>query len=285
MVENNLFCKSCEHMDELKDKSVDLIITSPPYWNVRNYELYLKDRSRNFRAKQSGSYGNYLATMEKCFSECFRVLKNGKYCAINIGSILSNGIHYPLPFDIYNVVRKIGFTLEHEIIWNKALYSFKSRKMDRRFIMPGQYSPNRMFEYILVFKKPGAPAYERRRKSEINKSVVAVDKLFRKETANNVWHIMPVKPFDVDHPAPFPEEIPYRLILLFSFRGDLVMDPFLGSGTTAAVAKALGRKYCGYDTQEQFIADARKRIGKPVYLKSLVLPEFKRMKKVLIRKR
>ena len=285
MAEGNLYCKSCEHMDELKDNSVDLIVTSPPYWNARDYGMYVTNRKRNYLRRMRWSYKEYLALMERCFRDCYRVLKEGRFCAVNVSHILYKGKHYPIPFDLYFILKRIGFELHQEIIWNKALVGFKRISSSTMFLTPTRFYPNFMFEYILVFTKPGNKITADRTNRETTDSVVIVDSFFRKEIANNVWHIVTVKPKTLDHPAAFPEEIPYRLILLYSYKGDLVLDPFVGSGTTAAVAHALGRKFCGYDTQEEFIDAAKKRIGQPVYLKGLIVPEFRRRNKVLVRKR
>lgn len=272
-------------MDEMKDNSVDLVVTSPPYWNARNYEKYLKNRKRNYRAKTSESYEEYLELMERCFKECYRVLGKGKFCAINVGHIMFKGKHYPIPFDLYFVLKKVGFELYEEIMWNKALYRFKRFEKGTRVIQPGKYYPNRMFEYILVFRKPGKPIYLHRTQKEKRESRIILNRFFRNETANNVWHMLPIKPYTVDHPAPFPEEIPYRLILLYSYKGEMVLDPFLGAGTTAIVAKALGRRFYGYDTEKIFIDTTKQRLKEPVYLKSLIISKFERRNKVLVRKR
>ena len=272
-------------MDELKDNSVDLVVTSPPYWNARDYTQYVRDRKRNYKTRKAGTYEEYLALMERCFRECYRVLKKGKFCIVNVSHILFKGKHYPIPFDLYQILKKIGFEIHQEIIWHKSLVGFKRIAENTRWITPGKYYPNLMFEYIFVFKKAGTQIYRARTQKEKYESRVIVNQFFRKETANNVWHILPVRPYTVDHPAPFPEEIPYRLILLYSFKRDLVLDPFLGAGTTAIVAKALGRRFCGYDTQNEFIETTKQRLNEPVYLKSLLIPRYERKKRVLVRQR
>ena len=124
-----------------------------------------------------------------------------------------------------------------------------------------------MSEYILVFRKPGPKIYRDRTPAEKAAAEFMIDTLFTLETANNIWHIAPVPPGTIDHPAPFPEEIPYRLITLYSYPGDLILDPFSGSGQTLKVAHALKRNYLGYETLSKYIDLANRRINQPLSLR------------------
>jgi site-specific DNA-methyltransferase (adenine-specific) len=133
---------------------------------------------------------------------------------------------------------------------------------------PGYFYPNMMTEHILIFRKPGPrPVYGERSREEKEQNRLAIDELFKKEIANNVWHIAPVPPKQKDHPCPFPEEIPLRLILLYSYAGDLVLDPFLGIGATAKVALALGRRAAGYEIKTEYLEKAKRRVRGPLSLR------------------
>jgi site-specific DNA-methyltransferase (adenine-specific) len=172
-------------------------------------------------------------------------------------------------------MRRIGFDLSQEIIWNKCL-NYKNKDKPE---YPGQYYPNFRFEYILIFQKPGTF-----RSSFIDEEDKIPDHFFfPKDVMNNVWNILPVKYDNIDHPCPFPEEIPYRLIQLYSFKGDTVLDPFLGSGTTALVAKTLGRKFIGYEVLDKFIDVTKERLKKPLILRNQVLSYILKLPGRLIR--
>ena len=101
-----------------------------------------------------------------------------------------------------------------------------------------------------------------------------IDSVFTKDIANNVWHIAPVPPGQLNHPCPFPEEIPYRIISLYSYPGDLVLDPFAGVGTTLKVAEALGRDWVGYETKEAYVKEAKKLIEEPLRVREQLVVEF-----------
>jgi site-specific DNA-methyltransferase (adenine-specific) len=117
-----------------------------------------------------------------------------------------------------------------------------------------------MTEYILVFRKPGESIYKQVSGDEKKKSAFPINRLFTMDIANNVWHIAPVPPDVIDHPCPFPEEIPDRLIRLYSYADDVVLDPFAGSGQTLKVAQQLDRQYVGYETIEKYVQLAKTRV-------------------------
>ena len=120
-----------------------------------------------------------------------------------------------------------------------------------------------MTEYILLFRKPGEKIY-RQVNGNREASRFEIDDVFKMDVANNIWHIAPVPPRTIDHPCPFPEEIPYRLIQLYSYQGDVVLDPFVGSGQTTKVAVELGRNAVGYDTKQEYLDYARTRLEEPL---------------------
>ena len=120
----------------------------------------------------------------------------------------------------------------------------------------GYYYPNIMTEYILIFRKSGP--FRRGKKKTLE-----IDELFTRDIANNIWHVAPVPPRSIDHPCPFPEELARRLILLYSDKGDEVLDPFLGSGQTALAALKRGRLCTGYDIEPEYLRLAHKRVTSP----------------------
>ena len=142
---------------------------------------------------------------------------------------------------------------------------------------PGYYCPNIMTEYILIFKKPGERIYKNRTKTEKEENKIPIDDLFTKELANNIWHIAPVPPNQYDHPCPFPEEIPYRIMKLFSYAGDLVLDPFLGIGTTIKVANVLHRRWVGYEINEKYIKISEQRLNEPLFLRNQLIARFEKI--------
>jgi len=136
-----------------------------------------------------------------------------------------------------------------------------------------------MTEYILLFKKPGEEKiYHGRSKEEKEKNKINIDKIFTNEIANNIWHIAPVPPNQLKHPCPFPEEIPYRLINLYSYKDELVLDPFAGIGTTLKVANQLGRSWVGYEIKKEYVNIAKKRVGESLNLRDQLVCKFDKVR-------
>jgi len=124
-----------------------------------------------------------------------------------------------------------------------------------------------MTEYILVFRKPGPAIYKDRNANQKSQAAYPINRLFTMDTANNLWHIAPVPPDLIDHPCPYPEEIPYRLISMYSYPDELILDPFVGSGQTLKVARHLKRNYVGYEIIKKYIALAKQRIKQPLSIR------------------
>lgn len=274
---NALFCKSCEQMDEIPDGSVDLVVTSPPYWNAIDYEQHVADPEAWYRTRRGSPYEEYLDWLKVCFTEVFRKQKPGGFCAVVIGTVLFNGRHYPVPQHLVTIMEGIGYEFYQEIVWHKVTGGVKRAGVTIQNPYPGYYYPNIMTESILIFRKPGPKIYEGRSEAEKEADRIEIDEIFTHEIANNIWHIAPVPPNYLPHPCPFPEEIPYRLIRLYSYRGDLVLDPFLGIGTTAKVAKALGRRYVGYEVQEKYVKAAQQRLNEPLHLRDQLIARFEKV--------
>lgn len=270
-MDNQIFQRSCESMPEIVSGSVDLTVTSPPYWNAIDYDIHAENRDQNYRTRSYtgnfSDYGTYLDWLEVVFKEVQRVTKPGGFCAIVIGTILLDGKHFPVPFDLSARLTNSGWLFHQDIIWHKCTAGVKRAGVAIQKPYPGYYYPNIMSEYILVFRNPGPKIYRDRSSEEKAAAEFMIDTLFTLETANNIWHIAPVPPGTIDHPAPFPEEIPFRLITLYSYPGDFILDPFSGSGQTLKVAKALDRSYFGYETLSKYIDLANKRIEQPLSIR------------------
>jgi site-specific DNA-methyltransferase (adenine-specific) len=264
-------------MDEIQNETVDLIVTSPPYWNAIDYDVHTADKTKWFRTRKGEEYEKYLEWLTRCFQECYRVLKPGRFCCVVIGTVLYKGKHYPLPQHFVSLMEKIGYEFYQDIIWYKVTGGVKRAGVTIQNPYPGYYCPNIMTEYILIFRKPGPKFYRTRTKEEKEKNKIPIDELFTKELANNIWHIAPVPPNQYDHPCPFPEEIPYRLIKFFSYEGDLVLDPFLGIGTTAKVANNLNRRWVGYEIKEKYLKIAEKRLSEPLNLREQLISVFEKI--------
>jgi len=264
-------------MDEIADGIVDLVVTSPPYWNAIDYEQHVADPQAWYRTRRGGDYEEYLDWLTVCFTEVFRTLKPGGFCAVVIGTVLLNGRQYPVPHHFTGLAEQIGYEYHQEIVWHKVTGGVKRAGVTIQHPYPGYYHPNIMTESILIFRKPGPKIFEDRSAEEKEASRINIDAIFTREIANNVWHIAPVPPNYLPHPCPFPEEIPYRLILLYSYKGDLVLDPFLGIGTTAKVAKALGRQFVGYDVQKKYIEIAHQRLDEPLHLREQLIARFEKI--------
>jgi len=266
------YCHSSERMQELATASVALTVTSPPYWNAIDYDIHVNGNgSEWYRTRQYNNgfegYDEYLNLLTKIFLEVQRVTNPGGFCAIVIGTVLMNGQHVPVPFDITTRLVSEGWEFHQDIIWHKTTAGVRRAGSFIQNPYPGYYYPNIMTEYILVFRKPGPKIYRQRDKQQ-ESNRLEVDRLFKMDTANNIWHIAPVPPRTIEHPCPFPEEIPYRLVEMYSYQGDTVLDPFVGSGQTTKIAAALGRIAVGYDTEEKYVEYARKRVAEPLRLRS-----------------
>lgn len=268
---DTIFTHSCESMSELEDSSVALTVTSPPYWNAIDYDRHAQDDSQNYRTRQYSNgyqgYHDYLDWLTNVFKEVLRVTKPGGFCAIVIGTVLMEGKLYPVPFDTVSRLAESGWEFHQDIIWHKCTAGVKRAGVSIQKPYPGYFYPNIMNEYILIFRKPGPRLYENRGETEKEAARYPIDRLFTMDVANNLWHIAPVPPNTIEHPAPYPEEIPYRLIRLYSYTGDLILDPFVGSGQTLKVARHLERRYVGYEVIEKYVELAKQRIEEPLTIR------------------
>ena len=267
------FNSSCLDMSECEDNSIALTITSPPYWNAIDYDTHTDDNEAWYRERNYDglgvTYEDWLNTLNKVFQEVYRVTIEGGFCAIVIGTILNDRKHYPAPFDLTCQMSKTDWNFHQDIIWNKVTGGVKRAGVFIQHQKPGYYYPNIMTEYILVFHKG-----EKRRYG--TGASVPLDDVFKRDIANNIWHIAPVPPKTIDHPCPFPDELVRRLILLYSQEGDEILDPFLGSGQTARGAFMYNRKCVGYDIESKYIELAIQRLYDKPKRKFQLLPKVEK---------
>lgn len=245
-----IFFKSSTDMSEIPSSSVNLIVTSPPYWTLKDYE------NEDQIGLGSSSYEYYLSELNKVWKECIRVLApDGKIC-INIMPFLLTGKAARFK---RRETRLVLGDIERFMDSSKEMYQFGLYIWDKRKIARFSsfgsypYPPNLFstypYEWITVFSKQG-------KRPKVAKEIKEKSKLTTKEwqdwAINSIWEMQPASAKREKHPAPFPDEMPKRLIKLHSFYGDTVLDPFLGTGTTAKVALELGRKAIGYELNKEY---------------------------------
>lgn len=236
---DRLFCKSSESMLELPDHSVHLMITSPPYNVSKEYDEDL-------------TLGEYREFLRRVFREVYRVLVPGGRACINIAN-LGRKPYIPLHAYLARDMIELGFSMRGEIIWNKGTSAGPSTAWGS-WKSASNPTLRDVHEYILVFSRGGFS-----RNAEGRTDTITRDEFL--ELTKSVWTFPAESARRVGHPAPFPLELPRRLIQLYSFAGDVVLDPFAGSGTTCVAAVLTGRRYVGYETQESYVGIANKRIG------------------------
>ncbi len=259
--EFELFCESALSMSNWTEQSIALTVTSPPYWNAIDYDIHAKKGQDAWHRKRDycsfgDTFEEYLDNIGKVFTNVKNVTLEGGFCAIVVGTILYNRKHIPAPMLITERMIDIGWEFHQDIIWNKVTGGVKRAGSYIQHQKAGYFYPNIMTEYILVFRKPG----EMRRGS---KPALEIDTLFTRDIANNIWHIAPIPPGQIDHPCPYPEELVRRLVVLYSDPNEYVLDPFLGSGQTALVAIKEGRKFVGFDIEQSYIDLTKERIENP----------------------
>lgn len=250
-------CKSV--LQKLPENSVQLTITSPPYRNAINYDMHASGNGGYYRGNAGVETAKYLDEMAEIFGdEVYRVTKEGGYCCIVIANEVVNGTILPLPHMLLSrLVQPFGkWQMHEEIIWHKVTGGTNRYGSFVINPYPKYYRANIMHEFILILRK-GDVASGRKRKE----ALPATHEEWTKEIANSVWHIAPVPPGYIDHPCPYPEEIPYRLMQVYSYKGDVVLDPFNGSGQTTKVAHNIGRRYIGIDMVKEYVDLARSRIA------------------------
>lgn len=216
-------------LSKIQNNQINLIFTSPPYYNARLYSDYT-------------SYKAYLKAMQESLKQCYRILEDGRFIIINVSPVITKrvgrefeSIRYPIHFDFHQILVESGFYFIDEILWIKPEYSVPNRVAGYlQTKMPLSYKPNCISESLMVYRK-NSPFLLDKNIKNYDKSLKNDDEL----DSTNCWYISPKA--DKNHPAVFPEELCKRVLKYYSFKGDVVCDPFAGSGTFGRVARSMGR--------------------------------------------
>ncbi len=250
-------------MNQIDDHSVHLVVTSPPYWSIKDY-------NHSGQIGNSQEYETYLSDLKKVLIECYRTLHPGCRAAFNIGDQYLRATEHgryrvqPIPADLITIGREIGYDFMGNIIWRKVS---TTKTTGGGSWMGSIYHPRDghityEHEYIIIFKKQGtAPnvTKEQKEKSKLTKSQ-------RSEWFRGIWSIPPIK--QDEHVAMYPLELPRRLIKMYSFYGETILDPFLGSGTTSLAAALEGRNSIGYEINKDYksiIENKINRVGSDLF--------------------
>ena len=242
---NTIIQGSCENMKDIPNNSLHLMITSPPYNVSKEYDNDL-------------SLEEYLNLLKNCFAETYRVLVDGGRACVNMANI-GRKPYIPLSDYISKIMIEIGFNMRGEIIWNKSAGAGISTAWGS-FQSASNPILRDVHEYILIFSKGNYKRKRDKNEKEFRKDNISKEEFI--EWTKSVWTMNPESAKRIGHPAPFPEELPNRLIKLFSFTNDIVLDPFMGSGTTAIAAIKNNRNFVGYEINEEYINLANNRIEK-----------------------
>jgi len=238
--ENIILLGSSADMGALPDNCLQMMVTSPPYNVTKEYDEDL-------------TLGEYLELLREVFAETYRVLVHGGRACINVAN-LGRKPYIPLSDHISHMMLEIGFLMRGEIIWYKGAGAGVSMAWGS-----WQSASNPVLrdthEYILVFSK-GSFA---RKKPDGKENTITKEQFM--EWTKSVWTMNTESAKKIGHPAPFPVELPYRLIQLYTYQDDVILDPFMGSGTTAIAALQSGRKYIGYEVDPEYIGLAETRIA------------------------
>jgi len=251
---HKLIVGNCISMKEIQDESVHLMVTSPPYFNAPfDYKGLFKD------------YDQYLNMLNKVAKEVFRVIKDGRIAVLNIDDMLVDGEKFPIVADATKIFIKAGFRYRDRIIWKKPDGYIRISRRSGVLLQnpyPMYFYPDNLLESIIIFQK-GKFDYR-----SISKDVREASKINTKEFTNKKWYttfwemvnVLPNAQLEKEIAA-FPEELPYRIIKLFSYVGETILDPFVGSGTTMRVARDLGRNSIGIEIKKLLIPIIRKKLG------------------------
>jgi len=242
---DKVFCKSSEGMNELPDNSVHLMVTSPPYNVGKEYDEAL-------------TLEGYKEFLMRVWKEVYRVLVPGGRACVNIAN-LGRKPYIPLHTFIIEDMLELGFLMRGEIIWNKASSSSPSTAWGS-WLSAANPTLRDIHEYILIFSKE---TFARKRIPQRSSTISREEFL---ELTKSVWTFPAEQAKAVGHPAPFPVELPYRFIQLYTYEGEVVLDPFMGSGQTAIAAVKTKRHYVGYDINEEYVRLAERKIRRFTYV-------------------
>lgn len=237
---DKIYCKSSEKMNELPDNSVHLMVTSPPYNVKKEYDddLTLKE---------------YMELLRNVFQETYNKLVTGGRVCINVANV-GRKPYVPLHAHIIDIMLNIGFFMRGEIIWDKSASAGSSCAWGSWKSASNPVLRD-VHEYILIFSKESFS----RKKDKANINTIERDGFL--EWTKSIWKFPTVSAKKIGHPAPFPVELPYRLIQLYTFKGDVILDPFCGSGSTCIAAIKSDRHYIGYDIKKEYVKLSKDRIN------------------------
>jgi DNA modification methylase len=238
-ISDNIFCKSSEHMTELPDCSVHLVVTSPPYNVGKEYDENL-------------TLAEYRSFIRRVFTEVYRVLVPGGRVCLNIAN-LGRSPYIPLHAYLIQDFLECQYTMRGEIIWDKRASATSSTAWGS-WMSPTNPTLRDIHEYILVFSKQGY-----NRPLQGRDPTITRDEFL--EFTKSVWHFPAESAKKVGHPAPFPIELPYRCIQLYTAEGEVILDPFMGAGATALAAKKTKRRFVGYEIQKKYCDIAIRRLN------------------------
>ncbi len=244
---DTIFDVSSERMAQLPDNSVHLMVTSPPYNVGKDYDADL-------------TLEEYLEFLKRVWAETHRVLVPGGRVCINVAN-LGRKPYIPLHVFIIRDMLDLHFLMRGEIIWDKGASASASTAWGS-WQSATNPTLRDIHEYILVFSKGSFQRGRLREGEDGRKNTISKDQFL--EYTKSVWTFSAESARKIGHPAPFPIELPYRLIQLYTFEGEVVLDPFMGSGQTALAALRAGRHFVGYETNPAYLRLARKRIAERV---------------------
>jgi site-specific DNA-methyltransferase (adenine-specific) len=249
-----VYRRDARDMSNVAPSSIALVVTSPPYFAGKEYEESLG------RNGVPGSYFEYLALLKDVFSECKRVLEPGGRIAVNVAN-LGRRPYRSLAGDVVEILQDLGLLLRGEVVWWKGRAAGGSCAWGT-FQRPSNPVLRDITERIVIASKgrfDRAIKPEKRLELDLpSTSTISRDEFL--EATTDLWEIPPESATRVGHPAPFPVELPRRLIDLFTYEGDVVLDPFMGSGTTAVAAVRSERHFVGFDTDASYVARAKARV-------------------------
>jgi site-specific DNA-methyltransferase (adenine-specific) len=251
---HKLIIGNCVIMKEIPDETVHLMVTSPPYFNAPfDYNGLFKN------------YEQYLRVLRRFAKETFRVLQEGRIAVLNIDDMLINGEKFPIVADAIKIFQKAGFRYRDRIVWKKPDGYLRISRRSGVILQnpyPMYFYPDNLLESIIIFQK-GKFTY-RSISTEIRESL----KINTKEFSDKKWYmtlweinnVLPGSPLEKGIAA-FPYELPYRIIKLFSYKGETILDPFVGSGTTMKAARDLGRNSIGIEIKKPLVTIIKEKLG------------------------
>ena len=256
MTTHRLIIGDCSDMHEIADSSVHLVVTSPPYFNAPfDYKKLYK------------SYGHYLEMLRKVAKELYRVVAEGRIVALNIDDMLVDGEKFPIVADATRIFLDVGFRYRDRLTWKKPDGYLRISRRSGVLLQnpyPMYYYPDNLLESIIIFQK-GKFDYKSIQKEVRERSKINIKEFEKrsKDWYRTLWEITNVLPnSDLEKGiAAYPDDLAFRIITLYSYVGETVLDPFVGSGTTMKVARGLGRNSIGIEINKELIPIIKKKVG------------------------